>query len=254
MRIGPRTVLALAALGVVCVATSLTLFALLHVLPPSASLDWTRRTISQYALLPNGWVFDTATLLLAAGSAGILIALHRTGVLRRGAVIALAAWVVGLIGVVWFQKHSWSGGGPSISGDIHRFFSLVAFVSLPAGALLAAAPWLRHPTPATHASAAQAPAVHAPAVHAPVSASAVGDPRAARSVALGGAASLLCFTPILYALISQSWTGVRWWQAIPLGTFERLLGLVEVTTVLLLAWWAIRATRTRQPSTDSLPA
>ena len=81
------------------------------------------------------------------------------------------------------------------------------------GALLAAAPWLRGP----------------------------GARLPAWSVALAGAVSLLCFTPILWAVVSEPWTGVRWWRAIPLGGVERLLGFAEVVTVLLLAWWAVRA-------------
>ncbi|GIE82238.1 hypothetical protein Aph02nite_81880 [Actinoplanes philippinensis] len=201
---------ALAALGVAAVLTSLGLYASLHVLPPSADLDWTRRTISQYALMPDGWVFDVATLLLAAGSAAILAALHRAGRLGRGALTVLALWVVGLVGVVWFEKHNWQAG-PSMSGDVHRVFSVVAFLSLPIGALLAAG----------------------------------RAPGTARWVAAGGVVSLLCFTPILGAVLAQPWTGVRWWHAIPLGTVERLLGLAEVVTVLLLAVWALRTDRIR---------
>jgi hypothetical protein len=202
-----------AGLGVLCVAVSVVLYGMLHVVPPSAGLDWSSRTISQYALLPNGWVFDVATLLLAAGSAAVLVALRRAGLVRGGAALALLLWVAGLVGVVWFEKHNWSAG-PSMSGDIHRVASLVAFLSLPAGALLATTPWLR----GTH-------------------------PRPARLVALGGVASLLCFSPILWALVSEPWTGVRWWRAIPLGGVERLLGVAEVATVLLLAWWAVRGDR-----------
>ena len=207
----PRAVPALAGLGVACVATSLLLYGMLHVVPPSAELDWTSRTISQYALLSNGWAFDTATLMLAAGSAAILIALLLARAVRPGAAVALTLWVAGLVGVVWFEKHNWSVG-PSLSGDIHRVASLVAFLSLPIGALLASAPRLRGPE-------AQPP----------------------RLVALGGVTSLVCFAPILWALASEPFTGVRWWRAIPLGGVERLLGLAEVATVLLLAWWAMRS-------------
>ncbi|MEV4276596.1 DUF998 domain-containing protein [Actinoplanes xinjiangensis] len=206
---------ALAALGVAGVLASLALYASLHVLPPSAGLDWSRRTISQYALMPNGWIFDAATLLLAAGSAAILAALHRTGRLTRGALVALALWVVGLVGVVWFEKHNWQAG-PSMSGDVHRVASVVAFLSLPIGALLAAG----------------------------------RRPGRARWVAAGGVVSLLCFTPILWAVLAEPWTGVRWWQAIPLGTVERLLGLAEVLTVLLLAWWAVRTESVRDRPGD----
>ncbi|MEV6599924.1 DUF998 domain-containing protein [Actinoplanes sp. NPDC051346] len=211
-----RAVLALCGLGVLCVLASLILYAWLHLMPPSADLDWARRTISQYALLPNGWIFDAATLSLAAGSLAVVVALRHAGLVRPGAVVALMAWVAGLVGVVWFEKHNWAVG-PSLGGDIHRLAGLVAFLSLPTGALLAAMPWLRGSNEVRAAPA--------------------------RSVALGGVLSLLCFAPILWALVSEPWTGVRWWRAIPLGGVERLLGVAEVVTVLLLAWWAARAVR-----------
>ena len=211
----------LAALGAVCVLASLSLFAWLHVLAPSADLDWMSRTISQYALTPDGWAFDTATLLLAAGSAAILVALFRAGVLTTGAAVALVLWVAGLVGVVWFEKHNWQVG-PSVSGDVHRVASVVAFLSLPAGAVLAAAPHLRAGRPA-------------------------------RWVMIGGVVSLLCLLPIVWAVASEPWTGVRWWRAIPLGGVERVLGLAEVATVLLMAWWALRFPRGGRPLPGRAP-
>nr|WP_221381166.1 DUF998 domain-containing protein [Actinoplanes polyasparticus] len=208
MRSRSRTVVVPAGLGVACVVAALGFYAALHFVPPSAELDWSRRTISHYALLENGWWFDAGTLLLAAGSVGVLVAALRAGVMRGGAAVAFALWVAGLVGVVWFEKHNWSVG-PSMSGDIHRMASVVAFLSLPAAALLAAARSLRD--------------------------------AAARWVAFGGVLSLLCFAPILWAVLAEPWTGVRWWRAIPLGGVERLLGLAEMVTVLLMAWWAVRA-------------
>lgn len=209
----------LAGMGVATVAASIALFAWLHLAPPSAWLDWRTRTISQYALLENGWVFDTATLLLAAGSTAILAALVRARLIgpASGGAAAPVLWVAGLVGVVWFEKHNWAVG-PSASGDIHRVASLVAFLSVPAAALLAAVPWLRRPYPRTPALA----------------------------VTLAGVVSFLCFTPILWAVFAEHWTGVRWWRAIPLGAVERLLGVAEVVTLLLLAWWASRAARVPQ--------
>ncbi len=204
----------LAGLGGACVAACLALFAYLHVAPASGGVDWERRTLSQYALLENGWAFDAAVLLLAAGSAAILLALVRGGVFRArsGAAVALGLWVVGLVAVVVFEKHNWSAG-PSISGDVHRAASLLAFLSLPVAAVLAGrSGWAR-------SGLSRQPAF-------------------AVAVLLGGVVSALCFAPILWALISEPWTGVRWWQAIPLGTVERLLGLAEVLTVVLLGWWA----------------
>ena len=204
-----------AGFGALCVLASLALFGALHVLPPTAELDWSRRTISQYALTENGWAFDAGTLLLAAGSAAVLVLLVRVGLVGRGpggtaAAIALVLWIAGLVGVVGFEKHDWAVG-QSMSGDIHRVASVVAFVSLPAGALLAAVPR-------------------------------IGE-TGARLVVAGAVAALICFLPIVWAFVSEPWTGVRWWRAIPLGGVERLLGLAEVVTVMLLAWWAAAKAR-----------
>ena len=99
----------------------------------------------------------------------------------------------------------------------------MAFLSLPAAALLAAGPWLRRPR----------------------------WRRPARAVALAGVMSFLCFAPILWALLSEPWTGVRWWRAIPLGAVERVLGLAEVATVLLLAWWAGYAAKGSETSFET---
>jgi hypothetical protein len=65
--------------------------------------------------------------------------------------------------------------------------------------------------------------------------------------------SFLCFTPILWAVLAEPWTGVRWWRAIPLGAVERLLGLAEMATLLLLAWWASRAARVPRPAPAGTP-
>ncbi len=211
-----RPATALAVTGAAAVGIAVVLFGWLHVAGPSAQLDPATRTLSQYALLSNGWAFDTAVVLLAAGSLAVLGALLRTGLLRPGSggATGLVLWSAGLAGVVWFEKHNWAVG-PSVDGDIHRVASVVAFLSLPVAALLGARRWLR-------------------------------DPRwrgQARAVAVGGLLSLLCFAPIVWAFASMPYTGVAWWRAIPLGTVERLLGLAEVSTVLLMARWAARAGR-----------
>ena len=210
-----RLTVVIAGVGVAGVLASLVLFAMLHLLPPSGDLDWARRTISQYALLPNGWWFDAAVLLLAAGSVAVLAAAMRAGVVRGGAAVALLLWAAALVGMVWFEKHNWSAG-PSRSGDIHRVASVVAFLSLPVAALLAAARRWRHEV-------------------------------AARWVALGGVASVVSFSPMVWAVVSEPWTGVRWWRAIPLGGVERVLGLVEVVTLLLIAGWAVSRSRRAAP-------
>jgi hypothetical protein len=203
----------LALAGIAAVVVAIAMIGSLHVTGPSAELDPMRRTISQYALLETGNVFNVAVVVLAAGSAATLLALIRTGLVpvRSGAALALLMWCVGLAAVVYFPKHNWSVG-PSIEGTVHRYASVVAFLSLPIAALLIG----RH-----------------------------GRRTGARGHATGatvlGALALLCFAPIAVAFALHPFTGVPWWRAIPLGGVERLLALVEVVTVVYLAHWAIRA-------------
>ncbi len=186
-----------------------------------------RRTISEYALGPQRWVFDTAVLLLVFGSVAILAVLVRRGMAKWYSVgsVAFAAWSVGLTLVVIFPKNNWAIG-PSMSGSIHRFGSLLAFVALPIAATLLARPWRRDPVWGAHA----------------------------RWTFRLGLLSALTFTPILYAIGVNAVVGTPWWRVIPLGYAERLLVLTEVVAVLVAGLWAIAvahrpAVPARQPQT-----
>ncbi|HLT11255.1 MAG TPA: DUF998 domain-containing protein [Micromonosporaceae bacterium] len=209
-----------AMLGLAGIAAGAATVAAMHVLGPSAQVNITRRTISEYALLDNGWVFNSAVLLLAAGSVAVLLGLIRAGLVAAAGVgsAALLFWVVGLLGVVIFPKHNWAVG-PSISGDLHRMASVVAFLSLPVAALAVGFAWLRHPRWRRYGIAA---------------------------VVLGGLC-LACFAPIPVALLLEPVTGMRWWRAIPLGAVERLLATAEVVTLMTLGWWATRVSPCVRP-------
>jgi len=214
-----RSSLVQAVAGIVASAAAVVLILALHMVPPTAQLDPFRRTISQYAATESGWVFNVAVLALAAGSLAILGALAVTRIAAALSVgsLALLLWSAALVAVVIFPRYN-PAGGSAMTGGIHRAVSLVAFLSLPVAALLLARPWLRHPVWQAHA----------------------------RSVFALGLTSLLCFAPIGIAILTQPLTGLRWWQAIPLGAVERLLALAEVLAVLALGWWAARAGRARR--------
>ncbi|ATE56358.1 DUF998 domain-containing protein [Actinosynnema pretiosum] len=171
-----------------------------------------RRTISEYALGPQKWVFDVGVLLLAAGSVAILVALVRAGVARwwSPGAVAMALWSAGLTLVVLFPKHNWAMGGPSASGTVHRVASVLAFLSLPVAALLLSRPWLR---------------------------SAAWGAHARRVFALGWL-SVLALSPLVYALLVDASGGTAWWRVFPLGYVERALVLVEVVAVLAAGSWA----------------
>jgi hypothetical protein len=204
----------LAILGTGAVVVAVAVLGLLHVVPPASQISPYRRTISEYALTDAAAFFNVGVLLLAAGSVATLLALVGARLLpaRSGGVLALLLWSAALAAVVYFPKHNWAVG-PSFDGTVHRFASVVAFLSLPVGALLLGRAWWRHPRWRVHAGWTWGLGVW----------------------------SLLCFTPIVAAIVAQPWTGVAWWRAIPLGAVERVLALSEVGIVLALAWWAARA-------------
>jgi hypothetical protein len=206
-----------------------TAVGVLHLVPPSSRLDPHTRTISEYALLSNGWVFDAAVLAIAAGSAAAVSALLLTGLLHRGslALLGLGLWCAAMVGVVAFPKHNWARGG-SPTGDLHRAASLTAFIALPVAAVLLGMAWRRHERWRTWA----------------------------RGVLWLGVASVAAFSPLLYAIVSAPLTGVRWWRVFPLGTVERILAATEVVTILAIGVWAARAALARSgtPRTAEEPA
>lgn len=202
--------------GMLAIVMATLLIVALHVLPPSSQVDSLHRTISEYALLDIGWVFDLALVLLAAGSIAVLVALTAGQVVRQVSAgsACMLLWSICLLVLVLSPKHNWAIG-PSLHGQIHRVASLLAFFALPIGAMLIARTWRGYIPWRAHAS---------------------------WSFWLG-ATTLLWFLPIIAAVTLYPVTGTPWWHAIPLGLVERLLALNAVATVLALGWWGVRAAR-----------
>ena len=67
-----RAAAALPTAGLSLLSVGSLLILLLHVLPPSNRVNPMTRTISQYALESNGWMFDVGVLALAVGSMAVL--------------------------------------------------------------------------------------------------------------------------------------------------------------------------------------
>lgn len=194
--------------GLTGAAVAVVVFGLLHVLD-AGRVDPFRRTLSEYALGTHGALFDAGVLALVAGSVAVLVALVAAGLVRpvSGATAGVTVWAVGMALVVVFEKTNWAVG-PSVGGVIHRYASLVAFLALPVGALLAV-----RGRP---------------------------DARAVRVLAIG---SLTWLGVILAGVLLRPLTGVPWWQLLPLGVTERGLAITEVATLVALAVWALRAPR-----------
>lgn len=187
------------------------LLAALHVVPPTDQLSPVRRTLSQYALTSSKWVFDLAVLLVAFGSALAFLEVARRQLVRplSGTVAFGTLWTISLLVIVAFTKTNWATG-PSIGGMIHRYASLVAFLSLPLAVIMAAGAVFR------------------------------GSPGwrwAARGFAI---MSLGWFCSILLGVVNMLSGGGPWWQFVPLGLVERLVAATAVAGVAVLVAGMVR--------------
>ena len=210
-----RATLANAGLGLLTLGSLLVL--LLHVLPPSSQINPMARTISEYALGANGWMFDVGVLALAAGSMLVLAGLVRAGVVRAlsGSSVFVTLWSAALAVLVFFEKYDFANGEHTgASGMIHRLASLVAFLSLPTAALLA-----------SRGAARRNPSWRRPAA-------------LTRWAALASWATL---SLLIYAVAQSFVTDVSWWRVFPLGGMERLIALAEIVAVFAMGSWARRA-------------
>ncbi|MDQ3790691.1 MAG: DUF998 domain-containing protein [Actinomycetota bacterium] len=200
--------------SVVTLLLGIVLMLSLHVVPPTNEINVVRRTLSEYALGPNKWVFDLAVLLIALGSALGFAAMVRHRRVRpySGAVVLGALWTVSLLVIVAFTKTDWTVG-PSIGGTIHRYASVVGFVSLPLAVLLVA-----HKV--------------------------FPDRSSWRWAARGFAAvSLGWFGLILVGVVRMGMGYGPWWRFVPLGLVERAMALTAVAAILVLAIGLVRVTK-----------
>ena len=197
-----RTV-TLASLG--ALVAGVVLMLALHVLPPTDEINPLRRTISQYALGPNKWIFDVAVLLVALGSALAFAELVRRGLAKplSAPVVFGALWTLSLLVVVFFTKTDWTVG-PSVGGVIHRYASVVGFLSLPLAVLLVA----RRAFP--------------------------GSP-GWRLAARGFAGLALGVLSLLFlGVLRMAAGGGPWWLFVPLGLVERAMALFAVAAIAVV--------------------
>ncbi|OQO93676.1 hypothetical protein B1813_03815 [Saccharomonospora piscinae] len=197
-----RAVSVPALAGLAALVTGAAVLGVLHVLPSSAGVDPVRDTISEYVYGPDRWLFHTAVVLVALGSACAFATMVGRALVRpvSAATVFAALWVAGLVAVVVFPKTDWSVG-PSLAGTIHRYASVVAFASLPLAVWSAAG--------AVYPTAAR-------------------PRRTARLLAL---ASLAWLGIVAGAVVVMLFGGEPWWRSIPLGLVERLLAATEVLAI-----------------------
>lgn len=194
----------LAVGGALAIAAGALLVLLLQFVPPTNAISPLRRTISEYGLSPNKWMFDLALVLVAAGS----VVLFTVQALRRAlpvsGFVAGAVWTVSLLIILAFPKTDWSVG-PSAGGTVHRVASLIGFVVLPIGLL-----------------AASGRVFAADPVWRWIS----------RALSLGA----LAWLGLILAGVVVMWSGGGpWWRFVPLGLVQRLMALMDLLAVATLA-------------------
>ncbi|MTD13969.1 DUF998 domain-containing protein [Nakamurella sp. YIM 132087] len=198
--------------GLAGVLVSTVMIGWMHVAMPGRELDPMSRTISEYALLDSGWVFDVGVLVLAAASAMVLVAmiLRELVPARSVASVATAVWCIGLIGLIVFPKQGF-GPDTTLAGRIHWTWTLIAFFSLPIGLLLAC----RRRTRGPHGR----------------------WPRVALALAWVSAGwfGVLALQTLLSALTPRAWNLV--------GFVERALAVTEMVAVVVLACWVLASCR-----------
>ncbi len=207
---------AVAAGGFLAVVLTIVLVAGLDAGTAMTAPAGLRRTISEYGLGPQAWVFTAAVALLAAGSIAALVTFVRHGLLKpvSGASIALTLWTLGMVVIAIFPKQDHSLPA-SVSGQIHRLASLVAFLSLPVAAFLLAKAMSRKQEWTAHV----------------------------RRTRVLGALSVIMFSPLVYSIVVGAITETAWWRVLPIGYVERGLLLAEVLTVLVIGHWSMAVSK-----------
>jgi hypothetical protein len=106
------------------------LLAVLHLDRRWAPIDPVTSMLSDYALCPGWWMWAAALVLTSAGSAVLLVALRRRGVLAGWRTPVLALWCVSLLAVAIFTKDP-QGGAVTATGKVHLYAAAVSCLSLP---------------------------------------------------------------------------------------------------------------------------
>ena len=130
----------LLALGGIALAALLTVIGHLEV---NDDLNPWALTISDFAVSDRGGVIDVAMVVLALATVALLYGLRRAGPARprsgRTAELLLGAWVGGLLLAAVVPTNE-PGTAMTTAAYLHRYASVVAFLALPVGRLVARPP------------------------------------------------------------------------------------------------------------------
>lgn len=153
-------------------------------------------TISEYIYTSGAPWFVAAVIALMVTVAAVAACWF--GCRRRAAeLLAPAAAVIGLAGLLVFPKHNWAVG-PSTAGTVHRIATFIAVMAIPLALLLARC-------------------------------------LAGLLARVLAAASLAAIAVLLVVGAYASRSGLQWWRVIPLGLAERVVLALEVLALMAAA-------------------
>jgi hypothetical protein len=202
--------------GLAAVFVATVMVVVLHLLPEWGGVNPITGMLSDYGVLPDGWVFDTALDIMSIGSVALLVKMAWHGVVRgRVPFILMVSWCVCLVGIASFTKDP-NTSAQTFRGALHLYSTAAACFSLPVAGMFLGWQHRRDPEWRRLAWTTQALAL----------------------------ISVPCFLPFVISFFIIRITHSPG-LALPTGLVERVMGVVDIAILVVLAVWAHRAARAR---------
>jgi hypothetical protein len=204
--------------GLAAVVVATVMVVVLHLLPEWGGVNPITGMLSDYGVLPDGWVFDAALDIMSIGSAALLVKMTWHGVVRgRAPFLMMISWCLCLVGIASFTKDP-NTAAQTFRGALHLYSTAAACFSLPVAGMLLGWQHRRDPEWRRLAWTTQGLAL----------------------------VSVPCFLPFVISFFIIRITHSPG-LAVPTGLVERLMGVVDIAILVVLAVWAHRAAHTRPP-------
>lgn len=203
-------------IGGTLLATALVIA--LHLLPNFGGVNPMHGMLSDYALRPDGWMFTSALVIVGVGSLALWTLLARHHVLRGWLPMSIMAlWCAGLVGIAVFSKDRVETH-QTVHGGVHLWVTVVACGALPAVGLLLGLKHRKHRTWRRYALTSFWLAL----------------------------ANVPCLLPFVIAFFLNVATHSERFSGPATGLVERVMGGLDIVSLLVLGIWSYAAARGRR--------
>jgi Protein of unknown function (DUF998) len=215
---GRRIAGVLVGIGLAAAAVATAMVVGLHMRAGADGVNPVRGMLSDYELVPDGWVFKLALVIAGCGSVALWAVLVRHHVLRGWiCMVLMALWCAGLVGIALFPKDPFEGS-PTDRGGIHLLATAVASAALPTvGVVLG----LRH---RRHAHWR----------------------RFARITRWLAVANMPCLLPFVIPFALNILTRTDRFSGPATGLIERIMGGIDVALLIVIGLWGYSAAHHRE--------